>query len=223
MLLALDTATKKIGIALYDGVEILHEAVWQSPFHHTTELSPAILESLQRARVSIDEVKAIGLTIGPGSYTGLRIGAAVAKGLAYARKLPLVGISTFEVIAAAQPLLAEAQLAAVIEAGRGRLGVGWFQAGEDGWVPDGEPELLTADDLSKKIRTLTVICGELDGEVRKLLGRKFKNVVLASPASSLRRPAYLAELAWERWQAGETDDPAKLAPVYLQTGANIPE
>ena len=61
MLLALDTATKKIGIALYDGVEILHESVWQSPFHHTTELSPAILESLQRARVSIDDVKAIGL------------------------------------------------------------------------------------------------------------------------------------------------------------------
>jgi len=222
MLLALDTATKKIGIALYDGVEILHEAVWQSPFHHTTELSPAILESLQRARISIEAVKAIGLTIGPGSYTGLRIGAAVAKGLAYARKLPLVGVSTFEVIAAAQPLVPEAQLAAVIEAGRGRLGVGWFQAGEERWEVSKDPELLTPDELSKRIRSLTVICGELDAELRKLLGRKRKNALLASPAGSLRRPAYLAELAWERWQAGETDDPAELAPVYLQTGANIP-
>lgn len=222
MLLALDTATKKIGIALYDGVEILHEAVWQSPFHHTTELSPAILESLQRARSSIDDVQAIGLTLGPGSYTGLRIGAAVAKGLAYANKLPLIAVSTFEVIAAAQPLVPEAQLAAVIEAGRGRFGVGWFQAGEERWETTAEPELLTPEELSKAIRTPTVICGELDGELRKLLGRKRKNALLASPAGSLRRPAYLAELAWERWQAGQTDDPAALSPVYLQTGANIP-
>jgi tRNA threonylcarbamoyladenosine biosynthesis protein TsaB len=222
MLLALDTATKKIGIALYDGVEILHEAVWQSPFHHTTELSPAILESLQRARISIDQVKAIGLTIGPGSYTGLRIGAAVAKGLAYARKLPLIGVSTFEVIAAGQPLLPDAKLAAVIEAGRSRLGVGWFKAGEETWEQDKDPDLLTAPELSKRIRSLTLVCGELDGDLRKLLGRKRKNVVLASPAASLRRPAYLAELAWDRWQAGEIDDPAVLSPVYLQTGANIP-
>jgi tRNA threonylcarbamoyladenosine biosynthesis protein TsaB len=222
MLLALDTATRKIGIALYNGVEILHESVWQSPFHHTTELSPAILESLQRAKISIDEVKSIGLTLGPGSYTGLRIGAAVAKGLAYARKLPLIAISTFEVIAAAQPVEADTQLAAVIEAGRQRLGVGWFEAGEERWEIARDPELLTAEELSKKIRTRTVICGELDGELRKLLGRKRKNAILASPASSLRRPAYLAELAWERWQAGEVDDPATLSPIYLQTGANIP-
>jgi tRNA threonylcarbamoyladenosine biosynthesis protein TsaB len=222
MLLALDTATRKIGIALYNGVEILHESMWQSPFHHTTELSPAILESLQRAKISIDEVKAIGLTLGPGSYTGLRIGAAVAKGLAYARKLPLIAISTFEVIAAAQPIEADTQLAAVIEAGRQRLGVAWFEAGKERWEIARDPELLTAEELSKKIRTPTVICGELDGELRKLLGRKRKNAILASPASSLRRPAYLAELAWERWQAGEVDDPATLSPIYLQTGANIP-
>ncbi|MEN8240587.1 MAG: tRNA (adenosine(37)-N6)-threonylcarbamoyltransferase complex dimerization subunit type 1 TsaB [Chloroflexota bacterium] len=222
MLLALDTATRKIGIALYDGVEILHEAVWQSPFHHTVELSPAIVESLTRAKHSIDDVEAIGLTLGPGSYTGLRIGAAVAKGLAFARKLPLVAVSTFEVIAAGQPLEQDTQLAAVIEAGRSRLGVGWFRAGEQNWEASKDPELLTPEQLSKKIRTPTVICGELNADLRKLLGRKRKNAVLASPASSLRRPAYLAELAWARWQAGETDDPATLAPIYLQTGANIP-
>ena len=134
MLLALDTATRKIGVALYDGVEVLHEVVWQSPFHHTVELSPAIVESFARAWIEIDDVEVIGLTLGPGSYTGLRIGAAVAKGLSYARKLPLVAVSTFEVIAAGQPLEQDFQLAAVIEAGRSRLGVGWFQAGEQGWA-----------------------------------------------------------------------------------------
>ena len=68
----------------------------------------------------------------------------------------------------------------------------------------------------------TLVCGELDKETLKILNRKRKNVFIVSPASGLRRPAFLAEIAWARWQAGETDDPALLAPNYLQTGENIP-
>ena len=78
MLLAIDTATSKIGIALYDGVEVLHEAVWLSPYRHTVELAPAIEEALQHTSLSMDDLEAIGLAIGPGSYTGLRIGRGAA-------------------------------------------------------------------------------------------------------------------------------------------------
>lgn len=222
MLLAIDSATYKIGIALYNGVEVLHEAVWQSVNRHSVELSPAIEQALQRGGYTIKDVEAIGLAIGPGSYTGLRIGAAVAKGLALARHLPLVGVSTFDILAAAIPLAPDKRLAVVLSAGRGRLAVGWYQALGGAWQQNGEPSLVTADGLSDLLSQPTVVGGELDESVRKLLGRKCVNVSLASPAHSLRRPAFLAELAWARWQAGQTDDPAKLAPVYLQTGAQLP-
>ena len=101
MLLAIDTATRKIGIALYDGVQVLHEAVWQSPYRHTVELAPAIQAALDSAKSTVEDLEAVGLTIGPGSYTGLRIGAAVAKGLAFSQNLDLVAVSTFDVLAAA--------------------------------------------------------------------------------------------------------------------------
>ncbi len=222
MLLALDTATRKIGIALYDGVQVLHESVWQSPNRHTVELIPAISQALAQNNISIDQIEVIGLAIGPGSYTGLRIGAATAKGLALAQCLDIVTVSTFEIMAAAIPVQPDLQLAVVLEAGRGRLSIGWFEAGEGAWQPAKAPDLFTSEEFSKKIRVPTVVCGELDEETRKLLGRKFKNVILASPANSLRRPAYLAELAWARWQAGEITDPAEVAPIYLQTDASIP-
>ncbi|HAY85869.1 MAG TPA: tRNA (adenosine(37)-N6)-threonylcarbamoyltransferase complex dimerization subunit type 1 TsaB [Chloroflexi bacterium] len=222
MLLAIDTATRKIGIALYDGVQVLHEAVWNTPFRHTVELIPAIDQALAGANLKVTDLDVIALTIGPGSYTGLRIGAAVAKGLALSRRLDLVAVSTFEVLSAAFPADEALRMAVVIEAGRSRLGVGWFEVQEGAWQPSEEAELLTAEELSKKIRVPTLICGELDYELRKLLGRKHKNVVLATPAQSLRRPAYLAELAWARWQAGERSDPETVAPVYLQTNENIP-
>ena len=222
MLLAIDSATRKIGIALYDGVQVLHEAVWHSRNYHTVELAPAIEKALQRAGIGIEQVKVIAVSIGPGSYTGLRIGAAVAKGIALARSLPMVAVPTFEVIVAAQPVDEDLQLAAVLEAGRGRLSVGWYKVEEGKWQPGKDPELLTPKEFSKKIRKPTLICGELNEEVRGILGRKRKNAVLASPAHSLRRPAFLAEIAWERWQAGETQSPAEVAPSYLQTGENIP-
>ncbi len=222
MLLAIDTATRKIGIALYNEVEVLHEAVWQSPYRHTVELTPAIDQALAGAKLKVTDLEVIGVTIGPGSYTGLRIGAAVAKGLAFARSLDIVAVSTFEVLAAAFPPNQEWRMAAVLEAGRGRLAVGWFEVQNGNWHPADESGLYTPDELSKEIRTPTLVCGELDGDLRKLLGRKHKNVILADPAQSLRRPSYLAQLAWARWQQGDVSDPESIAPVYLQTNENIP-
>jgi tRNA threonylcarbamoyladenosine biosynthesis protein TsaB len=222
MLLAIDCASRKMGVALYNGVEVLHEAVWQSLSRHTVELSPAIADALERRGDTIEDVQVVAVSIGPGSYTGLRIGAAVAKGIALAQRIPLIGVPTFDILASSQPVMEEQQLAVVLEAGRGRLAVGWYQSEEGIWQPTGKADLFTPEAFSKKIRKPTLICGELSEEVRKKLSRKRKNVTLASPAESLRRPSFLAELAWARWQAGDVDDPAEMAPYYLQTGENIP-
>ncbi len=81
---------------------------------------------------------------------------------------------------------------------------------------------MTADDLAEKIQNPTVVCGELSAEQRQVINRRRKNVILASPARSLRRPGYLAELAWRRWQAGKVDDPVALSPLYLHIAEGIP-
>ncbi|MDH3942476.1 MAG: tRNA (adenosine(37)-N6)-threonylcarbamoyltransferase complex dimerization subunit type 1 TsaB [Anaerolineae bacterium] len=221
MLLAIDTSTQKIGLALYDGVQVRHEAVWPSPNHHTVELSPAIQSALDGAGLTVDDLQAVCVATGPGSYTGLRIGMAAAKGLALACSLPIVGVPTFDVLVAAQTPQ-DMALAAVLEAGRGRLAVGWYESKNGAWKQKKDAEVLTPQEFSKRIRQPTLICGELSEDVRRLLGRKRVNVTLASPAESFRRPGYLAELGWQRWQAGEVDDPYTLAPTYLHAGEAIP-
>ena len=67
-----------------------------------------------------------------------------------------------------------------------------------------------------------IICGELSAEDRQQLGRRFKNVFLSSPAQCVRRPGVLAEIAWNRWQAGKTDLAASLAPIYLHVAGGLP-
>ena len=104
MLLAVDTSTAQIGLALYDGSKVLGELNWTSQQHHTTELAPALAGLLARSGATIGQVSALGVAIGPGSFTALRVGLAFVKGLALARRLPLIGVPTLDVVAAAQPI-----------------------------------------------------------------------------------------------------------------------
>ncbi len=223
MLLALDTATQQVGLALYDGAEVRHEVLLAGAARHTVALAPAVEQALANAGLTMADIAAVGVALGPGSFTGLRIGLALAKGLALTRGLPLLGIPTHDILAAGQPLNAGERLAAVVSAGRGRLAVRWYAAAEAGWQAEGEAQLLTAEELNKEIRSPTRVCGDLNDDTRKLLARKRKNVTLASPAASLRRAGYLAELAWARWQNNERDDPTTLAPIYLRTNQDLPE
>lgn len=221
MLLALDTSTRSAGVAVYNGVELLSEILWVSGDRHTVDLAPAIAQALARPGLHVSDLQALAVAIGPGSFTGLRVGLALAKGLALAHRLALVGVPTLDGLALAQPVQ-PAPMAAVLRAGRGRLAVAWYHAADDAWQPTGKVEVRTAADLAQSIQKPTYVCGELTADERRLLARKRKNVLLAPPALCARRPGFLAELGWQRWQAGQVDSPVTLSPYYLHYGDPVP-
>jgi tRNA threonylcarbamoyladenosine biosynthesis protein TsaB len=221
LLLALDTSTRSVGLALYDGAQVLNETVWTSQDYHTVELAPAVSLALQRAGVTVGALAALAVATGPGSFTGLRVGLALAKGLAMARGLPLVGIPTLDFLAAAKPLI-EMPLAATLRAGRGRLAVGWYRPSAGTWQSAQKLEVLTLEELVQKVQEPTWVCGELSKEDREFLTSGGPNIRLPTPAGSLRHPSFLAELAWKRWKAGQVDNPATLAPIYLHYNDPIP-
>ena len=205
------------------------EFVWHSGLHHTEELAPALADLLRRVGVKMESVTALGVALGPGSFTSLRVGLAFAKGLTLARHIPIVGIPTLDVVAAAIPLLNPAvksdqrqRLAAVVQAGRGRLAVGWYRAGESAWQPDGPVTVTTVDELAGQILEPVIVCGEMSADERSRLMQNSKMVILASPAQCVRRPGILAELAWQKWQAGKTDPAATLAPIYIHVAGGLP-
>ena len=222
MLLALDTSTRNIGIAVYDGIQVFSENIWTSHNFHTVELAPAVAVTLSRAGIDIEDIKLLAVATGPGSYTGLRIGMALAKGVALARHLPIIGIPTLDIVAESQPVSPGYTLAAILQVGRGRLAVGWYIPSDNHWQLNPPIQVMDVLKLSHLIHEPTMVCGELNEEQQHTLARKYKNVILASPAHSLRRPALLAELAWKRWMVGDVDDPATLSPTYLPIGDPIP-
>ena len=221
MLLAVDTSTSQIGLCLYDGSQIAGEVVWESKQHHTVELAPALADLMKRAGILAAEIAAIGVAIGPGSFTALRVGLSFVKGLALARKLPVVGVPTLDILAAGIPA-SKMPLVAVLQAGRGRLAVARYRASSDpagsesAWELETPAELMNADALAESIEKPTLVAGELSATERQRLARKKVNVQLAPPALCVRRPAFLAHLAYRQWQQGHVGDAATLAPVYLQ-------
>lgn len=216
MLLAVDTSTAQAGLAIFDGAQILGEYSWRSNQHHTIELAPAISQLLKRAGLTMENIQALGVALGPGSFTSLRVGLSLMKGLALARQLPLIGIPTLDIYAASQPV-AKLPLLACIQAGRGRLAVNWYKNGKHRWEANLPAQVISIEALIYEIRTPSIVIGEFSAEERQQLAKDQVHVKLVSPAQSVRRPSILAELAWARWQNGDTDDAATLAPTYLHT------
>ena len=215
MLLALDTSTSMSGIALHDGQHVLAEYLWQSRAHHTVEIAPEIALMMQRNDLKAEALSMVAVASGPGSYTGLRIGMALAKGLALAHKLPLIGIPTLDILAYAQPSQREPMLA-LLQAGRTRLAGVMYKWQRGLWRAEGEGETFTWQELLQRLEDPLYICGELTSAQREALGEA-PGVKLAPPALCVRRPSILADMAWKRVRAGEIGDAASVVPTYLGT------
>lgn len=216
MLLALDTATDRIGIGLHDGQTLLAEQSWIGRSRATVELAPEVGRLLRRVEIPVEAIEAIALTIGPGSYTGLRIGLAFAKGFAQARQAKLVAVPTLDVLARGQPGRQE-PLLAMLRAGRGRWAAAWYKWSRRGWKSEGEPFLVDPAGLSELLEGPTVLCGEIDPDERKALA-KLRRARVTALEWSVRRPAMLAQIGWERVRANRLADPLRLAPVYAGPG-----
>ena len=217
MLLAIDTASRVTGIALYDQAGLHMEQMWLTGDNHTVELMPYIVRACEQQGLAPSALLAVAVSLGPGSFTGLRVGLSVAKGLALALEIPVLGIPTLDSTAYAHSREV-LPVCAVLPAGRGRWCIASYQASAaSGWQRTSDYALVSTEDLLASLKEPTLICGELDLQLTEMLctvaaGR----AILASPALRMRRAGYLAELAWQRFSSGERDDLSSLTPIYLQ-------
>ncbi len=219
MILALDTATRWTALALHDGKQIIAEQGWKSKNTQTVELTPAVNRLLSTADIQAAELRAIAVASGPGSYTSLRVGMAVAKGISMAHQIPLVGVPTLDIISSAIGLRT-GSLVVVIEAGRKRVIAGTYRWQEKkGWQASEKPIIETWETLLFHLETSTTFAGEISPEATKLIRSSRKPFYMVPAATSVRRAGYLAEIGWQRLRQGLVDDPSSLAPAYLRDPA----
>lgn len=230
MLIAFDTATATASVAIYDLTRdlLLAETTWLARRRHTQDLLATTQALLQRLEVDPTAVTALAVTTGPGSFTGVRIGLSVVKGMGIGLAAPprVVGVPTLSVTA--MPWLAAAHAAgaavwATIQAGRGRYNWVAFApappaqhlAGPQVEDHQAGTAAEMAAALAAQTQTPIWLVGESAADLPAAV-TPLGHVTPIDPVSGLRRAGVLAHMAAQRLAAGQADDLAALQPIYLQ-------
>src|SRR5438132_1529427 len=213
MELSIDTASDLASVALSGKGRLIHDIVWRSQRNHTVEVLAAIEKLLSRGGVDKRELMAVFVSLGPGMYTGLRVGVSIAQGLARGLQVPTIGVGRLELDAYPHRHF-DGPVVAVHRAGRGELA--WASYRDRPWRELSPPRLASPDEFRGAVPDGSLVVGEIDERLLTLL--ESRSMTVRGPAAEGRARS-LAELGFARWQAGETAEPALLRPVYLRPPA----
>ena len=215
--LGIETATWMGSIALVDDREgVLGELNIKSTSSHSERLIPSIDRLFKDTKKSLEECEVICVSIGPGSFTGLRIGLATAKGLAFAADKPIVGISTLEILARGIPF-ARFPICPVIDARKKEVFTCIYKW-HDSDIISLEPEMaIKPDSLIRRITKPTVFVGNGLFPYGDTIRNKLKNNALFAPeANNFPRASILAESGIKRFTQKKVSRPEDLVPVYIR-------
>lgn len=198
--LAIDTALDTCSAALLDGERVLAARSEEMARGHQERLAPLVAELMTEAGIGFERLDRIGVTVGPGSFTGLRVGLAFAKGLGVALDVPVVGVGTLAAMGAGT----SGFVAVAVDARRDQI---YLQAFRDG-QPLGAPEALAAGDAARGLIDIDPAGpGVIVGSGALLLADAFPNAATDPRAGA--DPVWVARLA-------AAADPAPPRPIYLR-------
>lgn len=217
-LLTIDTSSQSASCALSEDGMLLGEFFSNVKLTHSQTIMPMVQSLLEQSRVPLGELGAIGVTVGPGSFTGLRIGISAAKGLAHGLKCDCVGVSTLEALAYGL-VACDGLVAPVLDARCNQVYTALFEA-KDGvlirLLPD---EAITIDQLEERLKNrefYTFLVGDGAQMCYNKLNQSVAGLRLA-PSTLRYTRASAAALACERALAdGEAVAAEALAPAYLR-------
>jgi len=216
LILALDTATDQGSLALVSDDRLLLEHSLESPGAYLTTLLPGVEALLQAGGRRLEEVGAIAVSQGPGNFTGLRLGLATAKGLAWALDCPLVPVPTFEVLAAQCPYQPH-PIGVLLDAKRQEVYYGLFSCRQERPEPLDDPIRLPVSDLPPRLAPPLTLTGPGLNAYGDFLEEALpQDIHWAPPEVRYPRAVTVARLA--RWRLGQglTIAPAQLTPTYLR-------
>lgn len=210
-LLALET-TELIGsVAVWEGDRLLRELRLPEGQRSAASLVPGIAELLAQVGWRPRDVDVVAVGIGPGSFTGLRVGLTVAKSFAYCVHSAIIGVNTLEVIAAGVPREMD-PVAVLMDAQRGEAAVGLFCRDAEGWpIAQFDWQVVPLQGWLEILPPGTWLAGPM---LRKYLAPVPGHLRVVPSEHWAPRAAEVARLAARRYQQGGRDDLWKLLPLY---------
>lgn len=217
LVLGLDTATSVASVGLVDGDKPLAEESCRGVSSHTETLFPLIARVLDRASVSLAEVKGVGVSIGPGSFTGLRVALSAAKGVCYALGQKLIGVPTLEALAGTV-VDSVGLICPILDARRGEVYAALFRRDGRGNIERVTADLvLSPQALLSRIHEQCTFLGD-GAEVYEKLIRQHCGAADRILPFTTHHPCgtIIAKMAQGRLCRGEHDSISTLVPCYVR-------
>lgn len=214
-ILALDTSTAYLAVALCEDDRILAETTLNCDRRHTECLLQTVTQTLESAGIALIQIDALAVSIGPGSFTGLRVGVAACKGLALGANLPLIGVSSLESLARCTAI-SEGLVCPVLDAKMSEVFAAVFEVSSTQITRRGEERVCTIESFTRTIDGDACFLG--DGAI--LYHDQIKNSIpgatILGPQFAVPRASAVAAVARDRMRAGCSSDPANVTPLYLR-------
>jgi tRNA threonylcarbamoyladenosine biosynthesis protein TsaB len=213
-LLAIETATMLGGVAIMEGDRLVAESRLNIRVTHSERLMKEIDRVLRGTSMDISEIDVFGISIGPGSFTGLRVGLSTVKGLVYATGKKLVTAPTLEAMAWNIPF-SEYQICPMLDARRKEIYTAVFRWSGGGFSRVINECTLSADELLKKIDAPTLFLGEgatlYRDKIQAALGDR---ALFGAPQHMMPSPSNVAFLCMRKAEEGEFSDALTVIPAY---------
>lgn len=223
--LALDTATRTQALALMQGDTLMEHAQRRVQFNHGSSLLEHVSQLLKDQAMTLDQIDLIAVGLGPGSFTGLRVGLAIAKSLARAKSIPLVGVSTLAATAYPAALAhPDAVVCAAFDARRSEAYAGIYAAHAGAHTAPGtvlDDHTTTIGDLRARLIALAsdrpvLLVGDAFERYADLKEWPTPNITALPQWAHVPSAIAVAQLARLKAQSGDLDDPARLEPNYIR-------
>ncbi len=215
-ILGIDTATDVLGVAVTEGQELIAEYRSHIKRAHAERLVPTIERLLNDLNLTPRSLDGIAVSIGPGSFTGLRIGLAAVKGIAYAANLPVVGVSSLEIVAF-QGKFWPHQICPLIKAQGDEVYTAIYKFEGDCLVKKKEEQLIHLEHLQTIITGKTLLLTSGIKNLDEFITDVLKEYVHIAPKSDSMISGYsVAILGLSKFKKNETENIDLLVPFYLK-------
>ena len=213
--LSIDTSGRFNAVGLIDGQQILAELVWEASGNSLQDIILNIDRILDKGGLSLADVDGLAVGIGPGSWTGVRVGITVGKILAYATDKPLCGISSFDALAY-QAGDVHILLCPLVDAGRGNVYAAFYRSRGETLTRVGQHSAGPIEGLLKTIKEPVLFLGDAVSSHRRTIAAKLGPLASFANNADHQQSCAIALLALSRFERGESDDVLSLVPLYLK-------
>jgi tRNA threonylcarbamoyladenosine biosynthesis protein TsaB len=215
-LLAIETSTMVGGVAIMEDDTLIAESRINVKVTHSERIMGAIDHILIQSGMKIDDVDVFAIAIGPGSFTGLRVGLSTVKGLVYATGKRLVSVPTLEAFAWNMPF-SKYQVCPLLDARKKEVYAGIFRWDGNGFARVMNEQTIKIDKLLSLINEPTIFLGEgsiiYKDSIKAWLN---DSAIFGNPQDMVPSPANVAYIGMIKAKKGEFEDPIKLVPLYIR-------